>query len=142
MQTQITGKYETDKVNEKKWNPVQKRSTTIGPRLKFHIPGNCPEGLLHQKGKPKRAIEIRHRLKIMALNIGSLPGNKDIVTQYINDNDVHVAVIVESNVTHSKITEVQIKNYTITNTSCREDNRIKGGGGGGVLIYVYNSIPC
>ena len=66
------------------------------------------------------------------------PRNEEILGRYINDVNLHVAVITGPNVTRDRIGAAQLKNYSITETSCREDRNIKGGGGG-VLIYHQ---PC
>ena len=77
----------------------------------------------------------------MTLNVDSLVSNKETLEMYVNDREVHVMVIVESNVTGSKLPLVTLNRYSIASKSCREDNLTKGGGGGGVLIYVHDSIP-
>ena len=78
---------------------------------------------------------------VLPLNVDSLLSNKETLEMYINDRYIHIIVITESNVTESKLPLVELSHYSIAGKSCREDGLTKGGGGGGVLIYVHNSIP-
>ena len=78
----------------------------------------------------------------MAINTGSLPYNKEILAQYINDVNTHVVAVTETNGTPGKDGTVGLRNYLTTDTCCREDRDVRGCGGGGVLIYVRNSTPC
>ena len=77
----------------------------------------------------------------MTLNVDSLVSNKEILEMYINDRNVHVMVVTETNVTEPRLELAKIAHFTIANRSCREDLLIKGGGGGGVIIYVHESVP-
>ena len=78
--------------------------------------GRGPKGLLHENKPPGTLEDIRHRTRIMAINIGSLPCAKGILEQYINDVKIHVAAATETNVAPDKVSEVRRKNYSIANT--------------------------
>ena len=41
-----------------------------------------------------------------------------------------------------KIAEATLQDFTITNESCREGNKTRWGGGGGVSIFARESLPC
>ena len=43
----------------------------------------------------------------MTLNVDSLVSNKETLEMYVNDREIHIVVIVESNVTESKLPLVQ-----------------------------------
>ena len=53
-----------------------------------------------------------------------------------------MAIITETNVTQNGPAKASIKNFILTNYSCREDLNKRGGGGGGAAIYVRTSVPC
>ena len=76
--------------------------------------------------------DIRYRPIIMTINVESLLSNKKVLEHFINDRDFHVIVVVESNVTETKVDVMKLENYSIANKICREDNLAKGGEGSGV----------
>ena len=61
--------------------------------------------------------------------------------KYANDNEGHVLVVTESNVTEKDLEGAKMGKFTLTNHSCRQEKGIKGGGGGGALIYVHQHVP-
>ena len=85
--------------------------------------------------------DIRVRLKILALNVRSILANKKMLERYANDNEAHVLVITETNITVKDMEKAQIAKFTIAGYSCRKDQNTRGGGGGGVLIYVNEHVP-
>ena len=93
--------------------------------------GNLPHGVLNAYKKCITNAKERQRAVIMTLNVDSLISNKETLGMYVNDGDIHVIIITESNVTESKLPLMKLDHYTIANCSCREDNMTKGGGGGG-----------
>ena len=99
-------------------------------RFGFHIKGRRPERLINATYVPQGPTDIRMRLRIMALSLGSFVGNKKLIECYLNDNRVHVAVMTESDVTKAKIREVALSNYSIANRSCNTEEGVKGGRGG------------
>ena len=88
-------------------------------------------GIHNPYGSGTSATAKRHRTVIMTLNVDSLVGNKETLEMYVNDREIHIMVIVESNVTESKLPLVKLNHYSIASKSCREDNLTKGGGGEG-----------
>ena len=77
----------------------------------------------------------------MTLNVRSFYGHKKIIECYLNDHQVHVAVIVESNTIKSKLDKIEMTGFKCTNHCCRKDEPVKGGGGGGILIFAHDSVP-
>ena len=59
-----------------------------------------------------------------------------MLERFANDNDMHVLVIAETNITKRDLEKAKIAKFAIVNHSCRQDRSVKGGGGGagGVLI--------
>ena len=57
----------------------------------------------HATFVPIGPMDIRLRLRIMTLNVGSFTANKKLIECYLNDNYVHVAIITEANVTQEKL---------------------------------------
>ena len=102
-----------------------------------------PENLLHELPLNK-LIEVgtSQRIKIMALNIGSFWAKHKALECYINDHEVNVVIITESNVTENSIKQVNIANFACVNYCCRDKGVVKGGGGGGVLIFIHHTVPC
>ena len=84
---------------------------------------------------------VRRRLVVMPRNVESLISNKETLEMYINDREVHINVVTDSNITESKLHLVQMDPHAIANKSYREDTSVKGGGAGGVLIYIIESAP-
>ena len=74
---------------------------------------------------PKQAT--RHRLVVMTLNVESLISNKETLEMFINDREVHIIVVTESNITESKLHLAQIDHYAIANKCYRPDTSVKGG---------------
>ena len=103
--------------------------------------GGKQEGIKHTEGGPKKLPNTRRNTKIMAINPDSPLCNTETLEQRINDTNVHVVIAIESNITDSELEKVRLRNNSITNTTCWEDRDIKGGGGGGSLIFVNRSIP-
>ena len=79
-----------------------------------------PKGMKNAKYKEKTKRDIRHRLVILAINVDSLPSNKEILELYINDGKIHVIVVTGTNITENKTSSVVLANYAITNQNCRE----------------------
>ena len=77
----------------------------------------------------------------MAINVNSHLRHKGILELYINDKEIRAIVVLETSVTGSKLPQESTADYTKTNSSCRQDALVKRGGGGGILIYVHDSIP-
>ena len=48
---------------------------------------------------------------------------------------MHVLAITETNIAKIDLEEAKIARFGKANYSCRQDNHVQGGGGGGVLIY-------
>ena len=78
----------------------------------------------------------------MALNIRRYSKNKKLIENYINDNGVNVAVLIETNLSNEAVKDITLLKFAITFTSSGVERRIIGGGGGGVMILVHESIPC
>ena len=110
---------------------------------KAKIPGRKkpPEDVKNSYEEQGSKQVIRHRLVVTSLNVESLISNKETLEMYLNDKEVHIIVVTESNITESKLDIAQIDHYTIANKCYRPDTSIKGGGGGGVLIYIHESVP-
>ena len=52
-----------------------------------------------------------------------------------------MAIITESDVTKARIDEVALKNYSLANHFCRTKEGVTGGGGGGILVLIHDSVP-
>ena len=59
----------------------------------------------------------------------------------MSNREAHGVFIAESDVTRSKMEEVELPNFTLTYTSCREGNRTKGVERGGDLMCVRDPGP-
>ena len=116
----------------------RKRGTAKRPQKKME---KVPKGVVNEIKNGSEVTNPRHRLVIMTLNVDSLISNKETLEMFLNDRNVHVMVVTETNVTESRMEQAKIAHYTIANSSCREDLIVKGGGGGGVIIYVHDSVP-
>ena len=65
-----------------------------------------------------------------------------MLANYVDDQEATVLVLTETNITPSKLPLAHLTGFTLANHCCRPNDSIRGGGGGGVLIFVHNSIPC
>ena len=77
----------------------------------------------------------------MALIVGSVPSNKNIIACYLNDRQEHVAIITESNVARNELPNIGMEGYSLANHFYRKEALIKGGGGGGIIILIYDCAP-
>ena len=103
--------------------------------------GRKPKNLLHETYVPQGTDDIRMRLRIMTLNVGSFPGNKKLIECYVKDQRAHIVILTESNVTQTKIEDAEMSGFSTAGYCCRKEKGIKGGGGGGVVIFVRDSVP-
>ena len=70
---------------------------------------------------------IGHRIKIMALNVGSFFAKQKAIECYIHDHEINVIVLTETNVTEDKIHRVKTPKFTCANHCCRQRGHVKGG---------------
>ena len=65
---------------------------------------NRPEEVIHTVGGiPKSVKEIGRGLGSMALNVGSLFYDKEVLEDFLNEGGSHVAIIAESNITPRRL---------------------------------------
>ena len=101
-----------------------------------------PTGLLREIAEAKILNDkVCKRIRITTLNIKSFWAKHEALECYINDQEVNIAVPTEANVVLQSVDKVNLPNFKCVNHCCRSKLNIKGGGGG-VLIFVHNTIPC
>ena len=81
-----------------KAQPQRDRVVGTRPKPRFRMAGKRPEGSVHDKKSPDKPEDIRQKTRIVAINTGTLPCNKNITGQYTNRN-IHVVVVTKTNVT-------------------------------------------
>ena len=69
-----------------------------------------PVGVNNTNRKEKTKARIRHGPVIMTINAGSLPIKKAVLELYSNGREIHVIVVIETNVTESRLPLVQMAN--------------------------------
>ena len=74
-----------------------------------------PAGTVNAIKERSEEINPRHRLVIMALDVDSLVSNEETLEMFINDRNVHVMVVTETNVTENRLELAKIAHYTIAN---------------------------
>ena len=116
------------------------RNRLIAKHLKNSSP---PKGVLNEVSR-KTEIEdtVGQRVKILVLNIGSFGAKKAALECCIHDHAINKVISTESSVTTQKVDSVDFPNFKCANHCSRDKINVKGGGGGGVLIFVHNAIPC
>ena len=127
----------SEKGTESQGADAQKRLQKYG----YKKAGSKPERLINETYVPQGPTDVRVRLRRMTLNVGSFASNKKLVECYLNDNCAHVAVITEAHIAQSKIANVAMGNCKVSNHCCRTEGGVKGGGGGGVITWIHNSVP-
>ena len=96
--------------------------------------GTCPDEALQGMETKEHSTDVRHRTKIMVINMRDLPFSKNIQGGYTNDRDADAGVVTESEITPNQLHPAS--------HSCREGRNIEWGGGRGVMIYAHASAPC
>ena len=76
------------------------------------------------------------RIKIIARDIGSFLSKQMALECSVTDYDAHVISITETNVTPNKISLGNSPNFSCADQSRGIQDNIKGGLGGGVMIFV------
>ena len=62
------------------------------------IPGKKPQRIKNKTYEPTSPGQIRFQLRIMTLCVGSFYGHKKVSECFLNDHQVHVAVVIEPNI--------------------------------------------
>ena len=74
---------------------------------------------------------MRHRLKIMTLNVRSCSCKKKLIANCVGGEVVNVVVVSETNLARNLVKTAPLANFALTNHSGRLDRNTLGGGGGG-----------
>ena len=111
---------------EKTGNQKRKREK-LREKYGYRIQGRKPKGLQHATYTPMGPEDVRCRVRIMTLDVGSFSCHKEVIECFLNDHRIHIATIAESNITKSKLDTVEVKGYARSNRCCRKDEPIKGG---------------
>ena len=109
--------------------------------LNFKMMGEKPKGIPHPKGKLEHVKDIRHRLKILAINAGCLPSKKELLRNYIVDWGAHMVVATEPNLTSSGLAGTALRGSTLMNYGCREDLQKRGRGAAAESSFMCTSAP-
>ena len=87
--------------------------------IKYNPAGVRPRDLQRADAEIRAPKDIRIRLKIIGLNVRSIPANRKMLERYANDNVVHVLAITESDITYNDIDKARIARFAVANYSCR-----------------------
>ena len=134
-------KKEANRIEKEKGNRTWKEARRNYDGIQYKPRGKRPEGLQNDDTEVKMPKDIRVRLKILALNVRSILANKKMLERYANDNEAHVLVITETNITVKDMEKAQIAKFAIAGYSCRKDQNTRGGGGGGCSSTSTSTCP-
>ena len=132
------GKFQyRNQTEEKMEGSIQKQNLSNRNRMQ-----NAPKGAkINRRTAPTGGLKLqegkRHRLRMMTLNVYSVRNKKAAKSQYLYDNQVHVAAITETHIQEDKKGELHIEGYIPISSCCRQ----KGSQKGGVVILVHITVP-